>query len=87
MTGVSDVLIGRTSSLRQSVRHQLMDNWSGADGLCLWEMRRGIKTVLMRTKNIGGDAVLAAWFLLQIVQAYLFPVLCSAVFVCLFVYN
>lgn len=31
-----------------------MDNWSGADGLCLWEMRRGIKTALMSTKNIGG---------------------------------
>lgn len=34
-----------------------MDNWSGADGLCLWEMRRGIKTALMSTKNTGGGTL------------------------------
>ena len=67
--------------VRESVRHQLMVNWPGADGLCLWEMRRGIKTALMSTKNTGGGRCSCCLvFIANYVGIPFFPVLC---YVCL----
>lgn len=60
-----------------------MVNWPGADGLCLWEMRRGIKTALMSTKNTGGGRCSCCLvFIANYVGIPFFPMLC---YVCLLV--
>lgn len=62
-----------------------MDNWSGADGLCLWEMRRGIKTALMSTKNTGGGRCSCCLvFIANCAGVPFFPVLaCVCLLACL----
>lgn len=63
-----------------------MVNWPGADGLYLWEMRKGIKTALMSTKNTGGGHCSCCLvFIANYVGIPFF--LCFAMFAYLCVYN